>query len=87
VEDDLHLYRRGDERHQVEAELDGCCLVVEELDGHLAQCELLVLTVQQAPLVLTVQQAPLVLTVQQAPLVLAAQQEQQVLQVLAAQQE
>jgi hypothetical protein len=48
VEDDLHLYRRGDERHQVEAELDGCCLVVEELDGHLAQCELLVRSAQQA---------------------------------------
>ena len=77
MEDDLHLYRRGDERHQVEAELDGCCLVVEELDGHLAQCELLVRSAQQVQLVLTVQQAPLVL---------AAQQEQQVLQVLAAQQ-
>jgi len=44
----LHPYHQGDERHQVEAELDGCCLVVEELDGHLAQCELLVRSAQQA---------------------------------------
>jgi hypothetical protein len=28
--------------------VDGCYLVVEELDGHLAQCELLVRSAQQA---------------------------------------
>jgi len=44
----LHPYHQGDERHQVEAELDGCYLVVEELDDHLAQCELLVRSAQQA---------------------------------------
>jgi hypothetical protein len=61
VEDDLHLCRRGDERHQVEAELGGCCLVVEELDDHLAQCELLVRSAQQAQLqMLAVRQALLV---------------------------
>ena len=75
----MHPCHRGDERHQVEAELGGCCLVVEELDDHLAQCELLVRSAQQAPLL----PEP---AVQQAPLVLAVQQAQQVLQVLAAQQ-
>jgi hypothetical protein len=48
----LHPYHLGDERHQVEAELDGCYLVVEELDDHLAQCELLVRSAQQAQLLL-----------------------------------
>ena len=70
---------QGDERHQVEVELGGCCLVVEELDGHLAQCEQLVRSAQQAPLL----QEP---AVQQVLLMLAAQQEQKVLRVLAAQQ-
>ncbi len=67
----MHQCHQGDERHQVEAELDGCCLVVEELDDHLAQC---------APSVRSAQQA------HSLPRVLAAQQEQKVLQVLAAQQ-
>jgi hypothetical protein len=31
----------------VEAELDGCCLVVEELDDRLEQCEQLVRSAQQ----------------------------------------
>jgi len=31
----------------VEVELGGCCLVVEELDDHLAQCEQLVRSAQQ----------------------------------------
>ena len=44
----MHPYLLGDERHQVEAELDGCYLVVEELDDHLAQCEQLVRSAQQA---------------------------------------
>jgi len=55
----------------VEAELGGCCLVVEELDDHLAQC---------APSVRSAQKQ-LVLTVRQVLLVLAALQEQQVLAV------
>ena len=46
----MHPCHRGDERHQVEAELDGCCLVVEELDDHLAQCEQLVRSAQQEQL-------------------------------------
>ena len=54
----MHPYHQGDERHQVEAELDGCYLVVEELDDHLAQCELLVRSAQQAQLqMLAVRQA------------------------------
>ena len=43
----MHPYHQGDERHQVEAELGGCCLVVEELDDRLAQCEQLVRSAQQ----------------------------------------
>jgi len=54
----------------VEAELGGCCLVVEELDDHLAQCEQLVRSAQQVqPLLLlepAAQQVLLVLAVQQA---------------------
>ena len=75
----MHPCHRGDERHQVEVELGGCCLVVEELDGHLAQCEQLV---RSAQLELLLPEP----AVQQVLLVLAAQQEQKVLQVLAAQQ-
>ncbi len=67
----MHPCHQDDERHQVEAELGGCCLVVEELDDHLAQC---------APSVRSAQQA------HSLPRVLAAQQEQKVLRVLAAQQ-
>ena len=66
----MHPCHQDDERNQVEAELDGCCLVVEELDGHLAQC---------APSVRSAQQAhslPRVLAAQQVPQVLAAQQAQ-----------
>jgi hypothetical protein len=66
----LHPCHQDDERHQVEAELGGCCLVVEELDDHLAQC---------APSVRSAQQAhslPRVLAAQQALQVLAAQQAQ-----------
>lgn len=76
----MHPCHQDDERHQVEAELGGCCLVVEELDDHLAQC---------APSVRSAQQAhslPRVLAAQQLLLMLAAQQEQKVLRVLAAQQ-
>jgi len=66
----LHPYHRGDERHQVVVELGGCCLVVEELDDHLAQCEQLVRSAQQVqPLLLlepAAQQVLLVLAVQQA---------------------
>ncbi len=66
----MHPYHRGDERHQVEVELGGCCLVVEELDDHLAQCEQLVRSAQQVqPLLLlepAAQQVLLVLAVQQA---------------------
>ena len=66
----MHPCHRGDERHQVEVELGGCCLVVEELDDHLAQCELLVRSAQQVQPLLqepAVQQALLlVLTAQQA---------------------
>ena len=75
----MHPCRQGDERHQVEAELGGCCLVVEELDGHLAQCEQLV---RSAQLELLLPEP----AVQQVLQVLAAQQAQLVLQVLAAQQ-
>ena len=71
---------QGDERHQVEVELGGCCLVVEELDGHLAQCEQLVRSAQQVQPLL---QEP---AVQQALLMLAAQQAQKALRVLAVQQ-
>ncbi len=66
----MHPYHRGDERHQVVVELGGCRLVVEELDDHLAQCEQLVRSAQQAqPLLLlepAAQQVLLVLAVQQA---------------------
>ena len=63
----MHPCHQGDERHQVEVELGGCCLVVEELDDHLAQCEQLVRSAQQVQQELTVQQALLlVLTAQQA---------------------
>ncbi len=75
----MHPYHQGDERHQVEAELDGCCLVVEELDDHLAQCEQMV---RSAQLELLLPEP----AVQQVLLVQAVQQEQKVLQVLAAQQ-
>ena len=75
----MHPCHRGDERHQVEVELGGCCLVVEELDGHLAQCEQLV---RSAQLELLLPEP----AVQQVLQVLAAQQAQLVLQVLAAQQ-
>ena len=71
---------QGDERHQVEVELGGCCLVVEELDGHLAQCEQLVRSAQQVQPLL---QEP---AVQQALLMLAVQQAQKALRVLAVQQ-
>ncbi len=77
----MHPCHQDDERHQVEAELGGCCLVVEELDDHLAQCEQLVRSAQQ------VQPLLQVLAVQQVLLMLAAQQEQKVLRVLAVQQE
>ena len=76
----MHPCRQGDERHRVEAELGGCCREEEELDDHLAQCEQLVRSSQQAQLLL---QEP---AVQQVLLVLAAQQEQKVLRVLAVQQ-
>ena len=75
----MHPCHRGDERHQVEVELGGCCLVVEELDDHLAQCEQLV---RSAQLELLLPEP----AVQQVLLVLAAQQEQKVLEFLAAQQ-
>ncbi len=48
----MHPCHRGDERHQVEVELGGCCLVVEELDDHLEQCEQLVRSAQQVQLLL-----------------------------------
>ena len=60
----MHPYHQGDERHQGEAELGGYCLVVEELDDRLAQCEQLVRSAQQVqPLLpaLAVQQVLLVL--------------------------
>ena len=59
----------------MEVELDGCCLVVEELDDHLAQCEQLVRSGQQAQLLQepAVQQVLLMLAAQQA---LCAHQEQ-----------
>ena len=66
----MHPYHRGDERHHVVVELGRCCLVVEELDDHLAQCELLVRSAQQ---VLPLLPEP---AVQQVLLMLAAQQEQ-----------
>ena len=64
----MHPCHQGDERHQVEVELGGCCLVVEELDDHLAQCEQLVRSAQQVQLLpeLAAQQALLVLAAQQA---------------------
>ena len=65
----MHPCHQGDERHQVEVELGGCCLVVEELDDHLAQCDHLVRSAQQVQLLLpelAAQQALLVLAVQQA---------------------
>ena len=76
----MHPRHQGDERHQVEAELGGCCLAVEELDDHLAQCEQLVRSAQQVQPLL---QEP---AVQQVLLVQAAQQEQKVLRVLAVRQ-
>ncbi len=80
----MHPYHRGDERHQVVVELGGCCLVVEELDDHLAQCEQLVRSAQQVQKVLLM----LVARQEQKVLrVLAVQQEQKVLRVLAVQQE
>ena len=65
----MHPCHPGVERHQVEAELGGCCPVVEELDDHLAQCEQLVRSAQQVQPLLTepaAQQVLLVLAVQQA---------------------
>ena len=62
----MHPCHQGVERHQVEVELGGCCLVVEDLDDHLAQCEQLVRSEQQVQLL----QEP---AVQQV--LLAAQQE------------
>lgn len=53
----------------MEAELGGCCLVVEELDDHLAQCAQLVRSGQQVQPLLpepAAQQVLLVLAVQQA---------------------
>ena len=76
----MHPCHQGDERHRVEVELGGCCLVVEELDDHLAQCEQLVRSAQQVQPLL---QEP---AVQQALLMLAAQQAQKALRVLAVQQ-
>ncbi len=64
----MHQCHQGDERHQVEVELGGCCLVVEELDDHLAQCGQLVRSAQQ------VQPLLLELAVQQVLLVQSAQQ-------------
>ena len=66
----MHPCHQDDERHQVEAELGGCCLVVEELDDHLAQCAPSVRSAQQA------QSLPRVLAAQQVLQVLAAQQAQ-----------
>ena len=66
----MHPCHPGVERHQVEAELGGCCLVVEDLDDHLAQCELLVRSAQQ------VQPQLPEPAVQQVMLMLAAQPEQ-----------
>ena len=62
----MHPCHPGVERHQVEAELGGCCPVVEELDDHLAQCEHLVRSAQQVQLEPAAQQVLLVLAVQQA---------------------
>ena len=76
----MHPCHRGDERHQVEVELGGCCLVVEELDDHLAQCEQLVRSAQQVQPLLPEPAA------QQVLLVLVVQQAQKVLRVLAVQQ-
>lgn len=78
----MHPCHQGDERHRVEVELGGCCLVVEELDDHLAQCEQLVRSAQQVQALLLLLEP----AAQQVLLVLAAQQEQKVLRVLAAQQ-
>jgi len=77
----LHPCHQGDERHRVEVELGGCCLVVEELDDHLAQCVQLVRSAQQVQPLLP---EP---AVQQVLLMLVARQEQKVLRVLAVQQE
>jgi len=63
----------------VEVELGGCCLVVEELDDRLAQCELLVRSAQQAhslPRVLAAQQVLPLLPALQVLQVLAAWQVQ-----------
>jgi hypothetical protein len=54
----------------VEVELGGCCLVVEESDDDLAQCEQLVRSAQQVQSLLP---EP---AVQQVMLMLAAQPEQ-----------
>ena len=65
----MHPCHRGDERHQVAVELGGCCLVVEELDDHLAQCDHLVRSAQQVQPLLpepAAQQVLLMLAVQQA---------------------
>ena len=69
----MHPCHQGDERHQVEAELDGCCREEEELDDRLEQCEQLVRSAQQVQQELTVQQALLVLAAQQAQCVQSAQ--------------
>ena len=53
----MHPCHQGDERHQVEVELGGCCQEEEELDDHLAQCEQLVRSEQQVQLEPLVQQA------------------------------
>ena len=60
----MHPCHQGDERHQVEVELGGCCQEEEELDDHLAQCGQLVRSAQQ------VQQLLPELAAQQALLVL-----------------
>ena len=69
----MHPCHQGDEHHQVEVELGGCCLVVVELDDRLEQCEQLVRSAQQVQQELTVQQALLVLAAQQAQCVQSAQ--------------
>ena len=45
----MHPCLRGDERHQVEVGLDGCCLAAEELGDRLVRCERLVQLVQMRP--------------------------------------
>ena len=76
----MHPCRQGDEHHQVEVELGGCCQAEEELDGHLVQCAQ---SVHSARLV---QPLLLELTARQVLLVQAAQLEQaQALRVLVVQ--